>query len=237
MTLPEHPAGPASCEPALDWPRSPEVLRLGPQALLLQGFAIAAAPSLMIGLERVIALAPFRHMTTPGGSTMSVALTNCGSLGWTSDRHGYRYTERDPCSGRPWPRMPTGLAALAGEAAARAGFHGFLPDACLVNRYLPGARLSMHQDRDERDFDAPIVSVSLGLPATFLFGGMTRGERPARIRLCHGDVVVWGGVDRLRYHGVAPLPAPRQAAPDLFAPDPSASPWRERINLTLRKAG
>ena len=229
MTLPER----LRPDPAPGTSRVP----LGAQAWLLRGFASAAAPALVGDLERILAEAPFRHMVTPGGATMSVALTNCGRLGWTSDRRGYRYTEHDPCTGRPWPAMPGGLAALAREAAACVGFEEFVPDACLVNRYAPGARLSMHQDRDEHDLDAPIVSVSLGLPATFLFGGSTRSERPARVELSHGDVVVWGGVDRLRYHGVAPLRAPGPTGPDLFSLDLPRMLHGQRINLTLRKAG
>jgi alkylated DNA repair protein (DNA oxidative demethylase) len=231
MTLPE-----VVCL-ELTEPAQNEALRLGREAWLLRGFARAAAPAFVAEIEGILAAAPFRHMVTPGGSKMSVALTNCGSLGWTSDRGGYRYAAHDPVTGRPWPPMPRSLAALAREAAACAGFAGFAPDACLINRYLPGARLSLHQDRDEREFDAPIVSVSLGLPATFLFGGLARGERPARVRLAHGDVVVWGGVDRLRYHGVAPLRVPRSAGMDLFASELPEMLRGQRINLTLRKAG
>ena len=156
---------------------------------------------------------------------MSAAMTSCGAHGWVSDARGYRYDAVDPEHGLPWPPMPPELLALASDAAARAGFARFVPDACLVNRYEPGARLTLHQDRDERDLDAPIVSVSLGLPAVFLFGGVTRRERPRRTRLWHGDVVVWGGPSRLRYHGVMPLEAGEH---------PATGPFR--INLTLRKA-
>ena len=144
-------------------------------------------------------------MVTPGGWTMSVAMTNCGQAGWVTDRTGYRYDAIDPMTGRPWPAMPRTFADLAAEAAATAGFSGFRPDACLVNRYTPGARLSLHQDRNERDFDQPIVSVSLGLPAIFLWGGKTRAETVRRCPLIHGDVVVWGGPDRLTFHGVHTL--------------------------------
>lgn len=180
----------------------------------------------MHAVEQVTAAAPLRHLVTPGGYTMSVAMSNCGALGWVSDRTGYRYTRTDPLSGQPWPPMPDCFARLAGRAAAEAGFHDFRPDACLINRYEPGARLSLHQDRDERDFDAPIVSVSLGLPATFLFGGLARADSAARVPLVHGDVVVWGGVDRLRHHGVLPLADGEH--PLLGA---------QRINFTFRKAG
>jgi alkylated DNA repair protein (DNA oxidative demethylase) len=198
---------------------------LAPGAVVLAGFALPDEERLLADVAAVTAAAPLRHLVTPGGFTMSVAMTNCGPLGWVSDRAGYRYSSVDPESGRPWPEMPASFRALAARAAAAAGFAAFTPDACLVNRYEPGARLTLHQDRDEGDLDAPIVSVSLGLPAVFLFGGDTRGGRPQRIPLVHGDVVVWGGPARLRFHGVAPV----------------ADGWHEklgacRINLTFRKA-
>ena len=199
---------------------------LGAQACVLRGFALAWQGGLLPALDAVVAAAPFRHMVTPGGFTMSVALTNCGALGWTSDLHGYRYAPQDPLTGQSWPPMPEPFQALARSAARAAGFEDFEPDACLVNRYVPGARLSLHQDRDERSFAYPIVSVSLGIPAVFLFGGLTRAQRAARVPLHHGDVVVWGGVDRLRYHGVAPL---RPATHPLLG--------GQRINFTFRKAG
>ncbi len=204
---------------------TPEV-ELAPGAMLLCGFARPFEAALMDALHRVAQHAPFRHMRTPGGRPMSVAMTNCGEAGWISDRAGYRYSGQDPQNGRPWPAMPEAFFELAAKAAARAGFASFAPDACLVNRYEPGARLTLHQDRDERDFTAPIVSVSLGLPAVFLFGGERRAERPQRVALAHGDVVVWGGPSRLRYHGVLPLEEGRHPATG-----------RHRINLTLRKAG
>ncbi len=156
---------------------------------------------------------------------MSVAMTNCGGAGWVTDRTGYRYDGVDPNSGKPWPAMPPSFRALAGQAAAEAGFKGFSPDACLINRYQPGARMSLHQDKDEADFDAPIVSVSLGLPAVFMFGGLKRSDRPRRFRLQHGDIAVWGGPMRLAFHGVAPL-----------ADGEHALMGRQRINLTFRKA-
>jgi DNA oxidative demethylase len=199
---------------------------LGPGSCVLRGFALGDDTSLLAALRALVAAAPFRHMVTPGGLRMSVAMTNCGGLGWVSDRRGYRYDPLDPQTGGPWPPMPASFAQLAARAAAHAGFTGFTPDACLVNRYDTGTRLSLHQDRNERDFDAPIVSVSLGIPATFLFGGGTRAERPVRVPLRHGDVVVWGGVDRLRFHGVAPL---RAACHEALG--------STRINLTMRKAG
>ena len=165
-------------------------------------------------------------MVTPGGFTMSVGLTNCGALGWTTDRRGYRYTSADPMTGRPWPAMPSAFMELACAAALAAGFPGYEPDACLVNRYVPGARVTLHQDKNERDFDAPIVSVSLGMTATFLFGGLKRADPTAKIPLHHGDIAVWGGEDRLRFHGVKPL---KEEAHSLLG--------HERINLSFRKAG
>ena len=194
-------------------------------AVLLRGFVLDAATALLAEIERVAETAAFRHMVTPGGYEMSAAMTNCGTAGWTTDRSGYRYERLDPKTGNAWPPLPEAFMDLAGRAAADAGYAGFTPDACLINRYAPGAKLSLHQDRDEADFTAPIVSVSLGLPATFLFGGPRRADRPQRIVLQHGDVVVWGGPARLFYHGVAPLKAGVHPATG-----------RIRYNLTLRKA-
>ncbi|HVJ29262.1 MAG TPA: DNA oxidative demethylase AlkB [Gammaproteobacteria bacterium] len=200
-------------------------LELGPGAFVLRGFALPDDERLRSGVLAVAAAAPFRHMQTPGGFTMSVAMTNCGNRGWVSDPTGYRYSELDPNSGLHWPAMPAAFESLARRAAAAAGFQGFAPDACLVNRYEPGARLTMHQDKDERDYREPIVSVSLGVPAVFMFGGLKRKDRPLRLALTHGDVVVWGGSSRLRYHGVAALK---------LAQHPFAG--QARINLTLRRA-
>jgi alkylated DNA repair protein (DNA oxidative demethylase) len=192
--------------------------------VLLKGYAREAAPELMAAIDAVFALAPPRRMQTPGGRAMSVAMSNCGALGWVSDSHGYRYTPCDPLSGRHWPAMPAALKRLAHESAARAGFAEFSPDACLINRYEPGARMSLHQDRDEEDFSQPIVSVSLGLPAIFLLGGAMRRDPVTRVGLEHGDVLVFGGPARLRFHGILPVRA-------AGAPAPS------RLNLTFRKAG
>lgn len=200
-------------------------LELCPGAFVLRAFAAPDEARLAAAVRAVSAAAPFRHMQTPGGFRMSVAMTNCGPLGWVSDPTGYRYSEIDPESGKPWPAMPAAFSGLARRAAAAAGFGGFDPDACLVNRYEAGARLTLHQDKDERDFDAPIVSVSLGVPATFLFGGAKRKDPLRRMLLEHGDVVVWGGPARLRYHGVAQL---------AHAEHPFAG--TARINLTLRRA-
>jgi alkylated DNA repair protein (DNA oxidative demethylase) len=204
-------------------PAGPEPLADG--ATLLRGFARGQAPALLAAIEQVAAEAPFRHMVTPGGYRMSVAMTNCGAAGWVADRAGYRYDPIDPLSGRPWPAMPPAFRRLATRAAATGGFLGFLPDACLINRYAPGARLSLHQDKDERDFAAPIVSISLGLPAIFLFGGSRRSDRPRRIRIESGDVAVWGGPARFAFHGIDPLAE---------GEDPLTG--RCRINLTLRRA-
>ena len=194
-------------------------------ATLLRGFASSDTTALMKALEQVLTAAPFRHMVTPGGFRMSVAMSNCGRVGWVTDRTGYRYTPVDPTTGRPWPSIPGPFMRLAIRAAAEGGFGGFEPDACLINRYEPGAKLTLHQDKNERDFAAPIVSVSLGVPIIFLFGGTHRGDRPRRIRLENGDVVVWGGRSRLAFHGVAPL-----------AEGDHPLTGRCRINLTFRKA-
>jgi alkylated DNA repair protein (DNA oxidative demethylase) len=199
---------------------------IGDGAVVLRGYASARAGELLRAVDRIREVAPFRHLTTPGGHVMSVAMTNCGSLGWVSDRRGYRYQRTDPLTGESWPSMPAVHRSTATEAAEAAGHPGFVSDACLINHYEPGARLSLHQDRNERDMSAPIVSVSLGLPAVFLFGGLRRNDRPKRIRLDHGDIVVWGGATRLAFHGVEPL-------------DEGDHPLtgRCRINLTFRKAG
>jgi DNA oxidative demethylase len=194
-------------------------------AVLLRGFARPFEAELLPALRAIVKQAPFRHLITPGGHRMSVAMTNCGSVGWVSDHTGYRYDAIDPESGQPWPAMAPVLRRLAADAAADAGFNGFAPEACLINRYVSGAKLSLHQDRDERDFGAPIVSVSLGLPAIFLFGGPKRADKTARYRLEHGDVVVWGGPSRLFFHGVASL-----------ADGEHPVMGRQRINLTFRKA-
>ncbi|WHZ20133.1 MAG: Alpha-ketoglutarate-dependent dioxygenase AlkB [Rhodanobacteraceae bacterium] len=178
---------------------------LAPGAWVLHGFALETAEPLLAEIERISKASPFRHLVTPGGQTMSVAMTNCGAVGWFSDRRGYRYTETDPETGRPWPKMSGLFVQLARNAAREAGFDDYAPDVCLINRYEVGTRLTLHQDHDERDRRAPIVSVSLGLPATFLFGGLARREPQRRIPLEHGDVVVWGGPSRMRYHGVLPV--------------------------------
>lgn len=186
-------------------PPQPSVEPLAEGASILRGFAYAAAPVLLAEVERVARQAPFRHLTTPGGYTMSVAMTNCGRVGWVSDTRGYRYDPVDPTTGAPWPPIPAPFLDLASRAAAELGFAGYDPDDCLINRYAPGAKLGLHLDRDENDQWAPIVSVSLGLPATFLWGGKKRDAPIRRIHLEHGDVVVWGGPARFTYHGVAPI--------------------------------
>ena len=199
---------------------------LAESATILRRFVEPQARGLVDAVASIVDAAPLRHMVTPGGYTMSIEMTNCGRLGWVTDRRGYRYVTTDPATGRPWPALPQIFLDVATSAAQGAGFPEFEPDACLVNRYEPGTRLSLHQDRNERDFSAPIVSVSLGLPAVFLFGGPHRQDRPRRVRLEHGDVVVWGGPARLAFHGVAPL-----------ADGEHPLTARSRINLTFRKAG
>lgn len=199
---------------------------LAPGAVILRGYAGDCAGQLLETIASLAAVAPFRHLITPGGHRMSVGMTNCGTLGWVSDEFGYRYAATDPLTGRPWPLMPDHFRRLAEQAAKAAGYPHFSPDACLVNRYTPHARLTLHQDKNEHDLTQPIVSVSLGLPATFLFGGTQREHPCSRVSLTQGDVMVWGGESRLNYHGILPL---KEALP----------PWplREavRYNLTFRR--
>lgn len=199
---------------------------LAPGAVVLRRFALSRAAALFSAIGSVAALSPFRHMVTPGGYTMSVAMTNCGELGWATNARGYLYAADDPLTGRPWPVMPSLFQTLCREASAAAGYADFRPDACLINRYAVGAKLSLHQDKDEPDLRAPIVSVSLGLPAIFQFGGLQRSDPLTRLMLEHGDVVVWGGESRLFYHGIQPL-------------KPGVHPLTGefRYNLTFRQAG
>ncbi|MDB6142119.1 MAG: alkB [Pseudomonas sp.] len=208
-----------------DAPQAPRTEQIGPRSFVLRGFALPLVEQLLPALQRILGRSPFRHMVTPGGFTMSVALSNCGQLGWVTDRSGYRYTRIDPDTGQPWPDLPDLFMQLAQSAASESGFPGFIPDACLINRYVPGAKMSLHQDKNEQGYEWPVVSVSLGIPAMFLFGGMERSDKTQRVPLFHGDVVVWGGEDRLRYHGVLPL---KQAEhPQL---------GEQRINFTFRRA-
>lgn len=224
MTQLDGPPQLALFETAPQEAREPDNLILAPGALVLRAFASEVAPVLLAAVEQVAQAASWRHMTTPSGP-MSVAMTNCGDAGWVSDRGGYRYDGSDPQTNQPWPALPAVFADLAMRAAQAAGYAQCAPDACLINRYEPGARLALHQDRNERDFNAPIVSVSLGVPATFLWGGCSRGDRPRKVLLAHGDVVVWGGPARLNFHGVAPLRA-----------DTHAQTGNIRFNLTFRRA-
>ncbi|MBA8818500.1 alpha-ketoglutarate-dependent dioxygenase AlkB [Ochrobactrum sp. P6BS-III] len=198
---------------------------LAPGAVLLHGFALLDEEAILKSVAEVSAAAPFRHMVTPGGYRMSVAMTNCGQAGWVTDKSGYRYSPEDPETGKPWPAMPEAFRNLAENAAQQAGYADFSPDACLINRYEPGAKLSLHQDKDERDFTNPIVSVSLGLPATFQFGGLKRNDPITKYALHHGDVVVWGGPSRLFHHGILAL---KDGEHDKVG--------RVRLNLTFRKA-
>lgn len=203
----------------------PKRQELAAGAILLRGCALPQEVVVLAALQEIVAAAPFRRMNTPGGFQMSVAMTNCGDAGWVTDRSGYRYAANDPDSGKPWPAMPAVFRDLAVSAAREGGYPDFVPDACLINRYEPGARMSLHQDKDERDFTNPIVSVSLGLPATFQFGGARRTDPVEKIVLHHGDVVVWGGPSRLYYHGILTLK-------DGEHPQTG----RARFNLTFRKA-
>jgi alkylated DNA repair protein (DNA oxidative demethylase) len=209
----QEPAQPASIE------------RFGPGSWLLRSFAIDFMDELLARLQAVVSRAPFRQMVTPGGFTMSAALSSCGSVGWVTDRSGYRYSATDPRTGEAWPPIPDVFLQLARQAAIATHYGDFAPDACLINRYVPGAKMSLHQDKDEKQLQFPVVSVSLGLPAIFLFGGMERSDKTLKIPLLHGDVVVWGGKDRLRYHGVMPI-------------KPGAHPLlgEQRINITFRCA-
>jgi DNA oxidative demethylase len=207
----------------IDKPRPREAMADG--AVLLRSWARSMETEILAAIDAVTTAAPFRHMITPGGFTMSVAMTNCGVAGWVTDRSGYRYDRNDPTTSKPWPAMPASFLALAAGAAEAAGYPGFVPDACLINRYEPGARLTSHQDKNERDFARPIVSVSLGLPAVFQFGGLKRSDPMVRYAMHHGDVAVWGGPSRLFYHGVTPLKDGEH--PRL---------GRMRINLTFRRA-
>ncbi|HWH89734.1 MAG TPA: DNA oxidative demethylase AlkB [Pseudomonas sp.] len=206
--------------------QQPRAEQIGEQSWVLRSFALSRVDELLTGLGAILAVAPLRHMVTPGGFSMSVGTSSCGQLGWITDRSGYRYSSVDPLSGSPWPSMPAVFADLAREAAERAGFTGFQADSCLINQYVPGAKMSLHQDKDEKAFAAPIVSLSLGLPAMFLFGGFERSDKSQRIPLLHGDMAVWGGVDRLRYHGVLPI-----------KPGHHPRLGERRINLTFRIAG
>ena len=204
----------------------PMRLPLAPGAMLIRGSAALHADQLWADLQRLLGAAPPRHMVTPGGFRMSVAMSNCGAMGWVSDARGYRYDTIDPDSGSRWPPLPASFVQSARRAAIEAGYRDFTPDACLISRYAPGARLTLHQDRDEEDFDQPIVSISLGLPAVFLFGGLTRSVKAVRVPVDHGDAVVWGGAARLTYHGVAAL---------VDGLHPLAG--RFRFNLSFRRAG
>lgn len=200
--------------------------RMGPHAYILRRFALQYVDNLLAEIARIDAASPFRHMITPGGWPMSVALTNCGEWGWTTNQQGYCYSRLDPNNRKTWPDMPEIFKKIAYDATKNFGIGEFIPDACLINRYVPGAKLSLHQDKNEKDFSAPIVSISLGMTALFLFGGKNRSDKTAKFELRHGDVAVWGGGDRLRYHGIMPI----KSKPHFLL-------GNQRINFTLRKAG
>lgn len=198
---------------------------LAPGAVLLHHFASSREHDLWESLRAITKMSEFRHMTTTRGHSLSVGMTSCGTVGWVSDQRGYRYQTRDPLTTRPWPELPEVFRDLAKGAAQSAGYESFEPDTCLINRYQPGAKMGLHQDKNESEFNHPIVSVSLGLPATFQFGGFERGDKPQKVPLQHGDVVVWGGPSRLRYHGILTLkPGTHPLTGDC------------RINLTFRRA-
>ncbi|GJM01159.1 MAG: alpha-ketoglutarate-dependent dioxygenase AlkB [Methyloligella sp.] len=201
------------------------ILKLKDGAYLLKAFALSSEQEFMRFIHSVSSEAPFRHMLTPGGREMSVAMTNCGLAGWITDKRGYRYDHLDPLSNTAWPSMPLGFSSLAEKAAKKSGFSSFTPNSCLINRYEPGAKMALHQDKDEDDFSQPIVSVSLGLPAKFLFGGLKRSDKPLRTQLAHGDVVVWGGASRLAYHGIDKLKEGHHELTGAY-----------RYNLTFRSA-
>lgn len=198
---------------------------LCPGAAVLRGAALADDRALLMAIDSIASEVPFQYRATPGGYAMSVAMTNCGDLGWITDRHGYRYQSTSPETQRQWPAMPDIFRTLAIHAAREAGFNDFMPDACLINRYQVGAKMSLHQDKDEEDMEQPIVSISLGLPAVFQFGGLERSDKTHRVNLTHGDIVVWGGPARLRYHGILPLKAGEHSLTGQY-----------RFNLTFRKA-
>lgn len=204
----------------------PQKLEIIKDVYLLSGFVAPFEVQLVADLNAVILAAPLRQMMTPSGFSMSVTTTSCGELGWVSDKKGYRYSPVDPVSNKPWPAMPSSFKQLAQNVAATAGFANFDPDACLINCYQPATKMGLHQDKDEQDFTQPIVSVSLGVPAMFQMGGFVRADKTLKFPLYHGDVLVWGGASRLRFHGVLPIKAANHPA---FG--------TRRVNLTFRKAG
>lgn len=207
-------------------PNSTSTLKpIANESFILPGFANTNTNTLLAAINSVIELAPLRQMRTPGGFEMAARITNCGYFGWVTDKQGYRYQTTDPETGLPWPAMPELIYQLAVDAASACGFDHFTPDVCLINCYQPGAGMGLHQDKDEKDFSAPIVSISLGVPAIFLFGGNKRQDKPCAHLLKNGDIVVWGGQDRLRFHGVQPIK---------LAHHPMTG--QKRFNLTIRQA-
>ncbi|THJ30850.1 DNA oxidative demethylase AlkB [Lampropedia aestuarii] len=206
---------------------SPEEQRvaLGPQAVVLRQKASPLAAELVARIEDVLQHSPLYQMATPGGKPLSVRTTSCGTHGWSSDPTGYSYVRHHPLTDQAWPEIPAAWSALATEAAQEAGFAQFAPDTCLINQYGLDSKMALHQDRSEQDLRQPVVSISLGMSALFLWGGMQRSDKPAHVLLHHGDMVVWGGVDRLRFHGIKHLTG---------APHPQLGAMR--YNLTLRRA-
>jgi alkylated DNA repair protein (DNA oxidative demethylase) len=213
---------------------TPAIQEILPDVWLLKSIALQNEAIILQDLESVILRAPLRHMMTPMGFAMSAAMSNCGDLGWVSDRKGYRYDVIDPNSDKLWPSMPDSFMQVSKQSAYLAGFKNFVPDACLINQYKVNASMGLHQDKNEADFNQPIVSVSLGLPAVFLFGGLLRSDKPHKVLLAHGDVLVWGGKSRLNFHGIMPVKAIQNAALNTHS-----NPYlkNHRVNLTFRKAG
>lgn len=213
---------------------TPAIQEILPEVWLLKNYTAQIESAILQNLANVINQAPLRHMMTPMGFSMSAAMTNCGALGWVSDRKGYRYDALDPNTSQSWPLMPDSFIGLAKQAASATGFNDFVPDACLINRYKVGASMGLHQDKNEVDFNQPIVSVSLGLSAVFLFGGAKRAEKTFKVALQHGDVLVWGGKARLNFHGILPIKA---SSPSNLNAQQDYYLNQHRVNLTFRKAG
>lgn len=214
-----------SCIDGDVWLKPQTTVLLAEGAMVLRRFATPVVVALMEGVEAVVAQSPLRRLIVPNGRPMRIEMTNCGLVGWVNIDGRYRYSRVDPLTGRSWPGMPATFRRIAGAAASAAGYPDFQPAVCIINRYAVGADLQMHQDRDDTQDRQPVVSVSLGLPAIFHFGGQGRGEKPLTIPLDDGDVVVWGGASRMHRHGVAPV-----------APGVHPRTGAYRYNLTFRTA-
>jgi len=191
-----------------------------PGAVLMRSLALPQDNEFFTAAEAIIAARPLHHTTTPSGLPMGVMVTDCGD----SRAFANRWDTANPERMRLWPPMPPLLRDFAIRCAVRSGFPQFRPDACHINRYQAGTKLGLHQDRHECDWTQPIVSLSFGLECIFLLGGLQRTDKPRRILLEHGDVIVWGGPSRMRFHGVQPLKPGHH---------PLTGPYR--YNLTFRK--